>query len=106
MRELNDAHVILALKALSDPNRFRMMQVVAEAGELSCGEVNRRFDLAQPTISHHVKLLVEAGLLTARTEGKHHFLSVDRAQLARLTGLLRSRLAPATRARGRPRVRR
>ncbi|MBV9949685.1 MAG: helix-turn-helix transcriptional regulator [Myxococcales bacterium] len=106
MRQLDDARVIQALKALADPNRFRMVQVIAEAGEISCGEVNEQFDLAQPTISHHVRLLVDAGLLTARTEGKHHMLSVDRALLTRLAGVLPARLAPERRLRGRAVARR
>ena len=50
-----------ALKALGDPTRFRMMQEIAAAGELSCGEVADLFDVSQPTISHHLAILIAAG---------------------------------------------
>jgi ArsR family transcriptional regulator len=97
-RDIDDREVVRALKALADPTRFRMVQEIAEAGELSCGAVAERFDVSQPTISHHLKILLEAGLLVQRTEGKHHFTSVDKALLADLVAVLPERLAgPAKR---------
>jgi len=89
---MGDRELIRALKALADPTRFRMVQEIAEAGELSCGAVAERFDVSQPTISHHLKILLEAGLLVQRTEGKHHFTSVDRELLASLVAALPRRL--------------
>jgi DNA-binding transcriptional ArsR family regulator len=97
-REIGDRELIRALKALADPTRFRMVQEIAEAGELSCGAVAERFDVSQPTISHHLKILLDAGLLVQRTEGKHHFTSVDRDLLASLVAVLPRRLsAPSPR---------
>jgi ArsR family transcriptional regulator, arsenate/arsenite/antimonite-responsive transcriptional repressor len=92
-RDLGDREVIRALKALADPTRFRMVQEIAEAGELSCGAVAEKFDVSQPTISHHLKVLLDARVLIQRTEGKHHFTSVDRELLAALAGLLPRRLS-------------
>jgi ArsR family transcriptional regulator, arsenate/arsenite/antimonite-responsive transcriptional repressor len=92
-RDIGDRELIRALKALADPTRFRMIQEIAEAGELSCGAVAERFDVSQPTISHHLKILLEAGLLVQRTEGKHHFTSVDRGLLASLVAVLPRRLS-------------
>jgi DNA-binding transcriptional ArsR family regulator len=99
-RDISDRELIRALKALADPTRFRMVQEISEAGELSCGGVAERFDFSQPTISHHLKVLIDAGLLVQRTEGKHHYTSVDRALLASLVAVLPRRLvAPAPRKR-------
>jgi ArsR family transcriptional regulator len=92
-REGSDRQIVRTLKALADPTRFRMVREIAEAGELSCGEVAERFDVSQPTISHHLKILLEAGLLVQRTEGKHHYTSVDRALLANLAAMLPERLS-------------
>jgi ArsR family transcriptional regulator, arsenate/arsenite/antimonite-responsive transcriptional repressor len=92
-RDLGDRELIRALKALADPTRFRMVQEIAEAGELSCGAVAEKFDVSQPTISHHMKILLDAGILLQRTEGKHHFISVDRELLAALATLLPTRLS-------------
>jgi ArsR family transcriptional regulator len=91
--DVSDRELIRALKALADPTRFRMIQEIAAAGELSCGEVAERFDVSQPTISHHLKILLEAGLLTQRTEGKHHYTSVDRTLLSSLVAVLPKRLS-------------
>jgi ArsR family transcriptional regulator len=90
--ELSDGRLIRALKALADPTRFRMVQEIASAGELSCGAVAERFDVSQPTISHHLKVLVDAGLLVQRTEGKHHFTSVDSALVREIVAILPERL--------------
>src|SRR5450432_3794826 len=91
--ELGDSGLIRALKALGDPTRFRMVQQISEAGELSCGAVAERFDVSQPTVSHHLKILLQAGLLVQRSEGKHHFTSVDHALLAALLSELPKRLS-------------
>jgi ArsR family transcriptional regulator, arsenate/arsenite/antimonite-responsive transcriptional repressor len=97
---LDDGELVKALKALADPVRFRMVQEVAAAGELSCGEVAERFDLSQPTISHHMKILGEAGLLVTRTEGKHHYTSVNQPLLEQIGALLPARLSSDPKAGG------
>jgi ArsR family transcriptional regulator len=89
----------LALKALGDPKRLRMAQAIAAAGELSCGQVARCFDLSQPTISHHLRKLADAGVLTVREAGQHRFISINRRVIRELARLLPARLTPR---RGRP----
>ena len=96
---MDDGELVRALKALADPVRFRMVRELAAAGELSCGEVQTHFRLSQPTISHHLKILSEAGIVAVRAEAKHHYFSVDRALLRALVGLIPARLgAEAARA--------
>lgn len=99
--ELTDQDIIRALKALADPTRFRMVQEIAAAGELSCGQLTERFDVSQPTISHHLKLLSDAGLLVQRTEGKHHYTSVNKKLVARLVELIPERLEAPPKAKRR-----
>ncbi len=55
------------LKALAEPVRLRLMSLVASraGGEACVCDLNDAFDLSQPTISHHLKVLHEAGLLRA-----------------------------------------
>ena len=89
---MNARAVAQALKALGDPKRLRMAQVIAAAGELSCGEVAERFDLSQPTISHHLRKLVDAGVLTVREAGQHRFISINRRVIRELGVLLPARL--------------
>jgi ArsR family transcriptional regulator len=87
-QELGDGEIVRVLRALGDAKRFRMVQEIAAAGELSCGQLVERFALAQPTISHHLKILVDAGLLVVRQESKHHFVAVDHAFVRRVAELL------------------
>ena len=89
----NDRELIRALRALADPHRFRMVQEIAAAGELSCGQILERFSLSQPTISHHLRILSDAGVITVRADAKHRFLSVNRVLVRKLTQLLPKRLA-------------
>ncbi|MCA4133175.1 helix-turn-helix transcriptional regulator [Arthrobacter sp. M4] len=59
------------LKALGDPVRLRLMSLVAshEGGEACVCDLNDAFELSQPTISHHLKILHEAGLLERSKRG-------------------------------------
>ena len=59
------------LKALADPVRLRLMSLVAshDGGEACICELNDAFELSQPTISHHMKVLHEAGLVDRDKRG-------------------------------------
>ncbi len=59
------------LKALADPVRLRLMSLVAsrEGGEACVCDLNDAFDLSQPTISHHMKVLHDAGLVDRDKRG-------------------------------------
>ncbi len=59
------------LKALADPARLRLLSLVAshDGGEACVCDLNDAFDLSQPTISHHLKVLHEAGLLDRDKRG-------------------------------------
>ena len=59
------------LKALADPVRLRLLSLVAshEGGEACVCDLNDAFELSQPTISHHLKVLHDAGLLEREKRG-------------------------------------
>lgn len=69
-------------KALADPTRRRMVGELRAAGELTCSCMCGRFELAQPTISHHIKTLESAGIVRVRRAGAYHVLSLDEVVLA------------------------
>lgn len=92
MNLLEDESLVRVLKALAHPKRFRMVQEIAAAGEMCCGEVGELFAVAQPTVSHHLKILTDASILTVRREGQHGFLSVNRELLDAALALLPLRL--------------
>jgi ArsR family transcriptional regulator, arsenate/arsenite/antimonite-responsive transcriptional repressor len=74
------------LKALADPVRLRLMSLIAshEGGEACVCDLNDAFDLSQPTISHHLKVLHDAGLLEREKRGVWVYY---RASAHALTGL-------------------
>jgi ArsR family transcriptional regulator, arsenate/arsenite/antimonite-responsive transcriptional repressor len=53
-------------KALGDPHRLNILQHITKKGGCAqCAEIHEIIDLAQPSISHHMKILIEAGLIEA-----------------------------------------
>ncbi|MEJ7794231.1 MAG: metalloregulator ArsR/SmtB family transcription factor [Nocardioides sp.] len=86
------AGVVPMLKALADPARLRLLSLVAshEGGEACVCDLNDAFDLSQPTISHHLKVLHSAGLLQREKRGVWVYYRVDASSLAELGALIGS----------------
>jgi ArsR family transcriptional regulator len=78
------------LKALADPVRLRLMSLVAshEGGEACICNLNDAFDLSQPTISHHMKVLHEAGLVDRDKRGVWVYYRARTQALASLGALI------------------
>jgi len=78
------------LKALADPVRLRLLSLVAshEGGEACVCDLNDAFELSQPTISHHLKVLHEAGLLEREKRGVWVYYRSSRAALSALATLI------------------
>ncbi|MGA8112683.1 MAG: metalloregulator ArsR/SmtB family transcription factor [Actinocatenispora sp.] len=79
-----------AFKALGDPVRLRLLSLIAShgGGEVCVCELTPRFDLTGPTISHHLKVLREAGLITGERRGTWVYYRIDRDRLGELSALL------------------
>ncbi|MEH6793027.1 ArsR/SmtB family transcription factor [Rhodococcoides navarretei] len=77
-------------KALGDPVRLRLLSLVAShaGGEACVCDISPAFDLSQPTISHHLKVLREAGLLDCERRGTWVYYSVVPAALQQLSAVL------------------
>ena len=78
------------LKALADPVRLRLMSLIAShpGGEACVCDLNDAFDLSQPTISHHLKVLHEAGLLDRDKRGVWVYYRARTGALASLGALM------------------
>ena len=75
-------------KALGDPARVRILNLVARSGGEVCAcDLNDPVGLAQPTVSHHLKKLVEAGLLEREQRGKWAFFSLKRDAVEKLAAV-------------------
>lgn len=79
-----------ALKALADPIRVRLVSIIATApaGEVCACDLPDTLDRSQPTISHHLTLLVNAGVLEREQRGKWAWFRLRRERLSELAALL------------------
>jgi DNA-binding transcriptional ArsR family regulator len=69
--------------ALADPTRLRIFELVAQ-GEKNVGELVKQFPYKGPTISQHLRVLLEARLVKVRAQGQKRFYTVDEAGLQEL----------------------
>lgn len=78
-------------KAMGDPTRLRLLSMIAAAGggEACVCDLNEPLDLSQPTVSHHLKVLVEAGLLIRTQRGKLAYYSLVPGALGALADTLK-----------------
>ena len=81
------AHVF---KALGDPVRLRLVSLIGahQGGEVCVCDLTTAFDLAQPTISHHLKVLREAGIITSERRGTWVYYRLVPSALERMAALL------------------
>lgn len=99
--------MVHALKALAHPIRLRIVQLLADKqafgieDQTCCGSdevcvcrITEMFDVSMPTISHHLKLLREAGLVDSRRDGVWIYYSVRREELRRVASLLGEAAGP------------
>lgn len=88
------AGVVPMLKAIADPARLRLLSLILshDAGEACVDDLLAHFDLSQPTISHHLKVLHEAGLVNRDKRGTWVYYAARPEAMAALAGLF----APAT----------
>lgn len=80
-------------KALGDPTRVRLVSLIAahDAGEACVCDLTDPVGLAQPTVSHHLKVLVDAGLITREQRGRWSYYRVVNETLDGLADALRRR---------------
>lgn len=78
------------LGALGHPVRLTILRFVVQAGDSGApaGDIQARVDLPASTLSHHLKRLVDAGLLSSRPQGTFHYYTAEYAALRALTDYL------------------
>jgi ArsR family transcriptional regulator len=88
-----DAAAVLApmFKALGDPVRLRLLSMIAAAGDEACVcDLTEAFDVSQPTVSHHLRVLREVGLVTSERRGTWVYYRIRPGALPVLGALLAS----------------
>ena len=81
------------LKAVSDPKRLRIVDMLS-CGELCACVILESFHITQPTLSHDMRVLAEAGLVLSRREGKNIYYSLNLPMLEQLLSTLGTMIRP------------
>lgn len=89
MRQEEARTTAAVFRALSDPHRVRIVNLLANApGPVCVCDLTPQLELSQPTVSFHLKKLVQAGLLRREQRGVWAYYSIDRAAVSRLAAVL------------------
>jgi ArsR family transcriptional regulator len=78
---MTSEEIALVCKALGDGNRLEIVQMLS-GGEMCACKLLEKFNITQPTLSHHMKILCDSGLVKIRREGKWAHYSLDCTTLA------------------------
>src|SRR5215204_2852466 len=91
---MDDRRFQKVAKALADPRRFGILQTIAasNAGKICSGNICETVTVAQATVSHHLKELTEADLITPNSEGQFKFFTVNFETLNEYVAELKARL--------------
>jgi len=82
----------LIAKALADPRRVALLEAIASERSCPCSRLRGRFPVSKASISHHIKELVRAGLVTAQRQGQYLHCDVRRDVLEAYTNTLMQRV--------------
>lgn len=63
------------MKAIAEPNRLKILDMISTGEKCAC-DILDHFDFTQPTLSHHMKVLIEAEIVSARKDGKWQYYSL------------------------------
>ena len=85
-----DAELALLAKALGHPARVRILRLLARRGGCICGEIVEEVDLAQSTVSQHLRVMKDAGLIRGSVDGARVCYCLSGRVLRRLKALVGS----------------
>jgi ArsR family transcriptional regulator len=95
---LSEKQFELIAKALADPRRMAVLEVIAGERECPCQKLREEFPVSKATISHHIKELVRAGLVESHRDGQYLHCEVRRDVLEAYTAELLRRAGGKARA--------
>jgi ArsR family transcriptional regulator len=93
---MDTTSLVKLAKSLSDPTRLRLLQEIAQRSQMGCADLFEFVPISQPSMSQHVKALVEAGLVESHKQGRNVYLTINAAKLQELENFLQLlRISPA-----------
>jgi ArsR family transcriptional regulator len=88
MQTAAEAKAVTMLRALANPARFRIIQILAARRECYTGDLVEELPLAQSSVSEHLKVLKDAGIVQGTVDGPNRCYCIDPMALAFLRGVL------------------
>ena len=86
-----EQNMAFIFKALSDENRIRILKLLHSGEKCAC-KLLEELNISQPTLSHHMKILCDAGIVTGRKEGKWTHYSICCEGVRRVSGIMKDLL--------------
>ncbi|RGC81858.1 ArsR family transcriptional regulator [Hungatella hathewayi] len=74
--EIDEKKASAVFKAFCDENRIKILKLLVTGEKCAC-ELNEKIDVSQPTMSHHMKILCDSGVVLGRREGKWTYYSIS-----------------------------
>ncbi len=87
--EYDQNRMCRVFKAIAEPKRFKIIVMLSQ-GRMSASEILKQFHVTQPTLSHDMRLLIDAELVKDQRIGKAVFYELNRDMLTEVSGLLKS----------------
>ena len=84
----SDNEISQVLSVLAEPTRIRIIRLISGAGELRSCDLLPEFEITQPTLSHHLSVLVENDVLTSRKDGRCIYFSVNKGTVSLVADLM------------------
>lgn len=83
---MNYTELSKAFKILSNPKRLEILDIIS-CGEVCACELQKRFNITQPTLSYDMKLLKDANLIIERKEGRSHYYAINEEYTKEITAI-------------------
>ena len=90
--DFTEKNMALVFKALSDENRIRILKLLRSGEKCAC-KLLEELNISQPTLSHHMKILCDSGLVTGRREGKWTHYAICCEGVRRVRDLMKELLS-------------
>jgi DNA-binding transcriptional ArsR family regulator len=84
----SDNEISRVLAVMSEPTRIRIIRLISGSGELRSCDLLPEFEITQPTLSHHLNVLLENDVLTSRKEGRCVYFSVNKGTMSLVADLM------------------
>ncbi|MBO4681533.1 MAG: winged helix-turn-helix transcriptional regulator [Clostridiales bacterium] len=84
----SDNEISRVLSVLSEPTRIQIIRLISGSGELRSCDLLPEFEITQPTLSHHLNVLLENDVLTSRKQGRCVYFSINRGTMSLVAELM------------------